>query len=155
MGGRCITTTGTGKEKIENSIMSGVATYNNWVECTYNASERNKGAKMVPYLKHNFIYINYAKSVYYVGSGKVTNIPSCVLEFIQDTVHDEKGIYRGRSFQLYGNRSPVREVLLMESERALRCIRTKMTNRVTNLGVYYELPCDCTLKNYNNGYIKK
>jgi hypothetical protein len=26
---------------------------------------------------------------------------------------------------------------------------------VTNLGVYYELPCDCTLKNYNNGYIEK
>jgi hypothetical protein len=109
---------------------------------------------MVPYLKRHFIYINYAKSVYYVGSGKLTNIPSCVLEFIQDTVHDKKGIYRGRSFQLYGNRIPVREVLLMESERVLHCIRTEMTNRVTNLGVYYELPCDCTLQNYNNGYIE-
>jgi hypothetical protein len=30
-----------------------------------------------------------------------------------------------------------------------------MTNRVTNLSVYYELPCDCTLQNYNNGYIEK
>jgi hypothetical protein len=30
-----------------------------------------------------------------------------------------------------------------------------MTNKVTNLGVYYELPCDCTLQNYNNGYIEK
>jgi hypothetical protein len=30
-----------------------------------------------------------------------------------------------------------------------------MTNRVTNLGVYYELTCDCTLQNYNNGYIEK
>jgi hypothetical protein len=82
-------------------------------------------------------------------------MPSCVLELIRDTVHDEKGIYRGRSFQLYGNQIPVREVLLMESERALHCIRTDMINRVTNLGVYYELPCDCTLKNYNNGYIEK
>jgi hypothetical protein len=155
MGGRCITTTGIGKETIENSIMSGVATYNNWDERPDNSSERNKDDKMVPYLKHHFIYINYAKSVYYVGSGKATHIPSCVLEFIRDTVHDKKGIYRGRSFQLYGNRSPVREVLLMESERALRCIRTEMTNRVTNLGVYYELPCDCTLQNYKNGYIRK
>jgi hypothetical protein len=43
----------------------------------------------------------------------------------------------------------------MESEMALRCIRTEMTNRVTNLGVYYELPCNCTLQNYNNGYIEK
>jgi hypothetical protein len=43
----------------------------------------------------------------------------------------------------------------MESERALRCIRTEMTNKVTNLGVYYKLPCECTLKNYNNGYIEK
>jgi hypothetical protein len=30
-----------------------------------------------------------------------------------------------------------------------------MTNKVTNLGAYYELPCDCTLQNYNNGYIEK
>jgi hypothetical protein len=82
MGGRCITTTGTGKETIENSIMSGVATYNNWVECPDNASERKKDDNMVPYLKCHFIYINYAKSVYYVCSGKVTNMPSCVLEFI-------------------------------------------------------------------------
>jgi hypothetical protein len=109
---------------IENSIMSGVATYNNWVERPDNASEQNNDDKMVPYLKHHFIYINYAKSVYYVGSGNVTTIPSCVLEFIRDTVHDEKGIYRGRSFQLYGNRIPAREVLLMENERALRFIRT-------------------------------
>jgi hypothetical protein len=43
----------------------------------------------------------------------------------------------------------------MESERALRCIRTEMTNIVTNIGVYYELPCDCTIQNYNNGYIEK
>jgi hypothetical protein len=43
----------------------------------------------------------------------------------------------------------------MESEQALRCIRTKMTNKVTNLGAYYELPCDCTLQNHNNGYIEK
>jgi hypothetical protein len=40
-------------------------------------------------------------------------------------ISDEKGIYRGRSFQLYGNQSPLREVLLMESERARCCIRTK------------------------------
>jgi hypothetical protein len=39
MGGRCITTTGKGKETIKNSIMSGVDTYNNWVECPDNASE--------------------------------------------------------------------------------------------------------------------
>jgi hypothetical protein len=58
MGGRCITKTGTGKETIENSIMSGVATYNNWVEFPDNASERKNDDKMVPYLKHNFIYIN-------------------------------------------------------------------------------------------------
>jgi hypothetical protein len=135
MGGRCITTTGTAKETIEHSIMSGVATYNNWVECPDNASERNKDDKVVPYLKRHFIYINYAKSVYYVGSYRVTNIPSCVFEFIRDTVHDEKGIYRGQSFQLYGNRSPVREVLLVEGEKALRCIRTEMTNKSSSEGV--------------------
>jgi hypothetical protein len=43
----------------------------------------------------------------------------------------------------------------MESERALHCIRTEMTNKVTNLRFYYELLCDCTLQNYNNGYIDK
>jgi hypothetical protein len=28
-------------------------------------------------------------------------------------------------------------------------------DKVTNLGVYYKLPCDCTLKNYSNWYIEK
>jgi hypothetical protein len=40
---------------IENSIMAGVATYNNWVEHPDNASERNKDEKMAPYLKHHLI----------------------------------------------------------------------------------------------------
>jgi hypothetical protein len=30
-----------------------------------------------------------------------------------------------------------------------------MAKKVTNLGVFYELPCDCTLQNYNNGYIEE
>jgi hypothetical protein len=132
-----------------------VAEYNEWVKQPDNDSQRNKDNKMVPYLKCHFIYNNYGKPMYHVGSGKVTNLSSCILEFIRDIIPDEKGIYRGRSFQLYGNQSPVREVLLMESERTLRFIRTEMTNKVTNLGVYCELPCDCTLQNYNNGYIEK
>jgi hypothetical protein len=45
MGRRCIATTWIGKETIENSIMPGVATYNNWVERPDNASERNKDDK--------------------------------------------------------------------------------------------------------------
>jgi hypothetical protein len=76
---------------------------------------------MVPYLKHHCIYIDYAKFMYHMGSGKVTNLPSCVLEFIRDIIPDKKGIYRERLFQLYGNKSPVREVLLMESECVLFC----------------------------------
>jgi hypothetical protein len=87
---------------IEYSIACGVGEYNEWVQQPDNASQRNKDDKMVPYLKRHFIYINYAKSMYHVQSGNVTNLPSCVLEFIRDTITDEKGIYRGRSFQLYG-----------------------------------------------------
>jgi hypothetical protein len=30
-----------------------------------------------------------------------------------------------------------------------------MTNKVTNIGAYYELPCDCKFQSYNNGYIEK
>jgi hypothetical protein len=51
-----------------------------------------------------------------VGSEKLTNLPSCVLEFTRDTIPYEKGIYRGWLFHLYVNNSPVREVLLMQSE---------------------------------------
>jgi hypothetical protein len=92
--------------------------YKEWLQQPNNASHRNKDDKMAPYLKHHFIYINYAKSMYHMGSGKGTNLPSYVLEFMRDTIPDEKGIYRGRLFQLYGNQKPVREVLLIESERA-------------------------------------
>jgi hypothetical protein len=77
----CITSTGTGKETIEHSIACGVAEYNEWVQQPDNAPQRNKDDNMVPYLKRHFIYINYAKSMYHAGSGKVTNHPSCVLEF--------------------------------------------------------------------------
>jgi hypothetical protein len=110
---------------------------------------------VVPYLKRHCVYIEYAKSMYHVHSRKVINLPSCVLEFVRDIFSDEKGIYRGRSFQLYGNKSHLIEVFLMESECSLCCVRTEMTNKVTNLGVYYELPCDCTLQNNNNGYMEK
>jgi hypothetical protein len=82
----CITTTGTGKEMIEHSIACGVAEYKESVQQPDNTSQRNKDNKMVPYLKPHFIYINYANSMYHVGSGKVTNLPSCVLEFIRDTI---------------------------------------------------------------------
>jgi hypothetical protein len=86
----CITSTGTRKETIEHSISCGVAEYNEWEHQPDNASHQNKDNKMVPYLKHHFIYICYAKSMYHVGSGKVTNLPSCVLEFIIDIIPDEK-----------------------------------------------------------------
>jgi hypothetical protein len=75
----CITSTGTRKETIEHSIACGVAEYNEWVQLLDNDSQRNKDDKMVPYLKRHLICFNYAKSMYHVGSGKVTNIPSCVL----------------------------------------------------------------------------
>jgi hypothetical protein len=75
----CITKTGTGKETIEHSIYCGLAEYNEWVQQPDNASQRNKDYKMAPYLKRHFIYIKYAKSMYHVGSGKVTNLPSCEL----------------------------------------------------------------------------
>jgi hypothetical protein len=109
----CIASTGTRKETIERSIACGVGEYTEWVHQPDNASHRNKDGKMAPHLKRHFIYISYAKSMYHVGSGKVTNLPSCVLEFIRDTIPDEKGIYRGQSFQLYGSQRHVREVLLM------------------------------------------
>jgi hypothetical protein len=75
----CITSTGNEKEMIEHSIACEVAEYNEWIQQPDNASQQNKDGKMVPYLKRHFIYISYATLMYHVGSGKVTNLPSCVL----------------------------------------------------------------------------
>jgi hypothetical protein len=138
MGTSCVATTGRGTKKIEHSIASGMDVCNDWVQQPENVLEPNKDEKMVPYLKRHFIYIDFAKSMYHVGSGKARNLPSCVLEFIRDIITDEKGIYRGWPSQLYGNKSPVREVLMMESKCALRSVRTEMTNTITNLRVHYE-----------------
>ena len=150
----CVTKSSREKETIEHAIRSGLSNHSIWIAKPDNAEGRNKDDMMTPYLQRHFIFIDYAKYASYVGCGKVTNLPSCVLEFIRDQVPDKKGLYRGRTLQLFGNISPVREVLLMESERALRCIRTAHTY-ATNPTLYYSLPCDCTLQNYNNGYIEK
>jgi hypothetical protein len=67
------------KETKEHIIACGVDEYNEWVQQPDNYSQQNKDEKVVPYLKHHFIYINYAKPIYHVGSGKVTTLLSCVL----------------------------------------------------------------------------
>jgi hypothetical protein len=100
----CIKTTGTGKETIEHSIDYGVAEYNKWVQQPDNVSQQNKDDKMIPYLKHQFIYINFAKSMYHMGSGKVTNLPSCVFEFIRDTIPDKQGFTEDGHFNFMATR---------------------------------------------------
>jgi hypothetical protein len=120
----CVTKSVRGKETIEHSTNCGLKNYFTWRAEPKNASERNEDDTMTPYLEIHFIFITYANSACYVGCGKATNIPSCVLEFIRDQVPDKKGLYHGRAFQIYGNSNPFREVLLMDNERALRCIQT-------------------------------
>jgi hypothetical protein len=143
-------TTGRGKEDIEHSIMSGVAMYTNGVEQPDNSSEQRQN---VPIPKTS-LYLHRLCQVHVLcGQWKSNQLTLLCIGIHRDTIPDEEGIYRGWSFQRYGNKSPIQEVLLMESKHALHFFRTEITNKVTNIGVYYELSCDCTLKNYNNGYI--
>jgi hypothetical protein len=92
------------------------------------ATPKIKGAndasvKMAPYIIHHFIIQFYAKASNLVGFNIVMNMLGCVLIKIQQNFHNKVVFYKECQFNIRGDEQPPVEVLLIESEIAMRCFR--------------------------------
>jgi hypothetical protein len=78
---------------------------------------------MTPYIIWHFISESYSRASKLVGFNIVMNVPVCVLNKIRKTFSKKVGFYKYCRFNIKGNKQPTVEVLFIESEIAMRCIR--------------------------------
>jgi hypothetical protein len=111
----------------------------------------NAFVQMAPYIIRNFIVQAYARESKLVGFNIVTNVPGCVLIKIRQNFPNKIGSYKDFSFNIKGNEKPPVEVLLIESEIAMRCIRKDAIEGQFDSDRYYQLHHTCTTINAKNG----
>jgi hypothetical protein len=85
-----------------------------------------------------------------VGFNIVTNVTGCILIKIQQHFLNKIGFYKDCSFNIKGNEHPQVEVLLIESEIAMRCIRKNTIEGKFNSDRDYEFHHTCTTSNAKN-----
>jgi hypothetical protein len=78
---------------------------------------------MAPYIIRHFIVQAYSRESKLVGFNIITNVPGCILIKIRQNFPHKLGFYNDCSFNIKGNEQPPVEVLLIESEIVMRCIR--------------------------------
>jgi hypothetical protein len=81
----------------------------------------------------------------------VTNVPGCVLIKIRQNFLNKIGFYKDCSFNIKGNEQPTVEVLLIESEIAMRCIRKDAIEGQFDSDRDYQSHHTCTTINAKNG----
>jgi hypothetical protein len=116
------------------------------------ATPKNKWAdnawvQMAPYIIRHFIIQSYARASKLVGFNIVTNMPGCVLIKIRQNFSNNVVFYTNCRFNIKGNEQPILEVLLIESETAMRCIRKNAVEGQFDSNIYYQLYNSCNLVN--------
>jgi hypothetical protein len=81
----------------------------------------------------------------------VTNVPGCVLIKIWQNFPNKVGFYKYFRFSIKGNEQPTVEVLLIESEIAMICIRKNTGEGQFDSNIHYQLHNSCTTVNANTG----
>jgi hypothetical protein len=79
------------------------------------------------------------------------NVSGCVLIKFRQKNPNKIGFYKDCSFNIKGNEQPPVEVLLIESEISMRCIRKDAIEGQFNSDRYYQLHHICTTINAKNG----
>jgi hypothetical protein len=115
----------------------------------------NASVQIAPYIIRHFIVQAHARESKLVGFNIVTNIPGCVLINIRKNFLNKIGFYKDFSFSIKGNEQPPVEVLLIESEIAIRCIRKDTIEGQFYSDKYYELHHTCTTINAKNGRMER
>jgi hypothetical protein len=111
--------------------------------------------QMAPYIIRNFMLQLYARDLNFVGFNIVMNVPGCVSIKIRQHFPNKVGFYKYCRFNIKGNEQPPVEVLLIESEIAMRYIRTNAVERQFDSDRYYQLHNTRTTINAKNGRMER
>ena len=88
----------------------------------------------------------------------MTNIPGCVLKHIRERYANTHGTFKNLIVKFHDNSQPPLEILQIESERALQCIRQPPLDNPYGLQpsmFHYRIPKDVDFHTMNSGHVKK
>jgi hypothetical protein len=147
----CLMSTSFGLKLVTSSIRDGFNTYKLHIVKPNMKRADNALVQMAPYIIRNFIVQANARESKVVGFNTVTNVPGCVFIKIRQHFQNKIGFYKDCSFNIKGNEQPPVEVLLIENEIAMRCIRKDAIKGQFDSDQYYQLHHTCTTINAKNG----
>jgi hypothetical protein len=147
--------TSFGLKLVTSSIHDGFNTYKLHIAKPNMKRDDNGSVQMTPYIIRHFIVQAYARESKLVGLNIFNNVPGCVLIKIQQNFQNKIGFYKDFSFNIKGNEQPPIEVLLIESEIAMRCIRKDAIEGQFDSDRYYQLHHTCTTINAKNGRMER
>jgi hypothetical protein len=98
---------------------------------------------------------SYARESKPVGFNIVRNVPGCILIKIRQKITNNVGFYKDCRFNIKGNGQPPVEVLLIESEIEMRCIRKDAIEGQYDSDRYCQLHNTCKTINANIGRMER
>jgi hypothetical protein len=151
----CLMNTSFGLRLVTSSIRDGFNNYKLHISKPKMKRADNASVQMAPYIIRNFIVQEYARAYKLVGFIILMNVPGCVLIKIRQHFPNKIGFYKDFSFNIKINEQPPVEVLLTESEIALRCIKKDAIEGKFDSDQYYQLHHTCTTINAKNGRMER
>jgi hypothetical protein len=152
---KCLMNTCFGLKLVTSSIRDGFKNYKLHVAKSNIKRADNASVQMAPNIIRHFIVQAYATESKLVGFNIVTNLPGRVLIKIRQKKSNKIGFYKDCSFNIKGNERPPVEVLLIESEIAMRSIRKDAIKGKFYSDRYYQLHHICTKINAKNGRMER
>jgi hypothetical protein len=140
---------------VTSSIRDGFNNYKLHLATPKVKGANNASVRMAPYIIRYFIIQSYARASNLVGFKIEMNVPGCVLVKIRQNFPNKFGFYKECRFNIRGNEQPPVEVVLIESEIAIRCIRKNAMEGYFESDRYYQLHNTCTTVNDNNGRMER
>jgi hypothetical protein len=151
----CLINTSFGLKLFTSSIRNGFNNYKLHIVKPNMKRADTASVQMTPYIIRHFIVQAYGRESRLVGFNIVTNIPGCVLIKTRQNFPHKIGFYKDFSINIKGNEQPPVEVLLIESEIAMRCIRKDAIKGKFDSDRYYQLHHTCKTSNAKNGRMER
>jgi hypothetical protein len=151
----CLMNTSLGLKLVTSIIRDGFNNYKLQIVKPNMKREDSASLQMAPYIIRHFIVQAYARESKLVGLNIVTNVPGCVLIKKLQKIPNKIGFYKDCSFNIKGNEQAPVEVLLIQNEIIMRCIRKDAIKGQFDNDRYCQLHHTCTTINTKNGRMKR